>query len=252
MRTGGDVRPLVKLAAVELRLFFREPQAYIWSLLFPVFLVAVLGAVPPFREPEPGLGGLRVIDLYVPVTIAMAVASMALLVTPGTLVLYRQRGILRRLATTPVGPTRILLAQLAVQAVLATAAATLVLLTAGLAFGTGMPRQFAGFVLAFLLTLGAMLGIGLLIAAVVTSAGVASGIGTALFFPLMFFAGLWVPRAVMPEALVRVSDFTPLGSAVQALQDSAQGDWPGVTALLVLTGWAVLSGAAAVRLFRWQ
>ena len=55
----------------------------------------------------------------------------------------------------------------------------------------------------------------------------AGAIGTLLFFPLMFFAGLWVPQATMPATLRDISDYTPLGAAVQALQDAAGGHWPG-------------------------
>jgi len=38
----------------------------------------------------------------------------------------------------------------------------------------------------------------------------------------MFFAGLWVPQQVMPPVLRDISDYTPLGASVQAIQDSLQ------------------------------
>lgn len=73
-----------------------------------------------------------------------------------------------------------------------------------------------------------------------------------LFFPMMFFAGLWLPRASMPESLLEISDFTSLGAAVGAIQSSMEGDWPQLLYLVVLVGYAVLFGAAARRLFRWE
>jgi ABC-2 type transport system permease protein len=73
-----------------------------------------------------------------------------------------------------------------------------------------------------------------------------------LFFPLMFFAGLWIPRATMPASLLQVSDFTPLGAAVQALQDSMLGSWPHPSGLAVLAGYAVVFTVAAARFFRWD
>lgn len=77
-------------------------------------------------------------------------------------------------------------------------------------------------------------------------------IGSLLFFPMMFFAGLWVPRQQMGPALREVSNFTPLGSAVQALQDSMYGHWPHPLTLGVLAGYAVVFGLGAARFFRWQ
>jgi ABC-2 type transport system permease protein len=74
----------------------------------------------------------------------------------------------------------------------------------------------------------------------------------AAFFPLMFFAGLWVPRAEMPDLLRRISDFSPLGAGVRSLQDSIAGHFPPVSSLLVLVAYAAVCGFAAARTFRWE
>jgi ABC-2 type transport system permease protein len=66
------------------------------------------------------------------------------------------------------------------------------------------------------------------------------------------FAGLWIPRATMPASLLRISDFTPLGAAVQAMQDSMGGSWPHPSGLAVLAGYAVVFTVAAARFFRWD
>ena len=74
----------------------------------------------------------------------------------------------------------------------------------------------------------------------------------AVFFPLMFFAGLWLPRAVMPTVLCDMSDLTPLGASAQALTGAMRGAFPSATSLLVLAAYALVFGLLAVRFFRWE
>jgi ABC-2 type transport system permease protein len=174
------------------------------------------------------------------------------LVLANDLATYREKGILRRLATTPVPPARLLLAQLLVS-LAATTAVVVVLVTVGaVTFGTVVPAQPLGFLLAFVLAAAALFAVGLLLAAVAPSGRVATGLGNLLFFPLNVLAGLWLPRAAMPEVLRRVGDFTPLAAAVQSLQDAAGGAWPRPLHLAVLAAVAAAAGMAAARLFRWE
>ena len=75
---------------------------------------------------------------------------------------------------------------------------------------------------------------GLTVCAVARSAGGAIVLGQLLFYPLLFFAGLWLPRQSMAPVLRDISDWTPLGAAVRALQNSMLGVFPSAQSLLVL------------------
>jgi ABC-2 type transport system permease protein len=246
------MNPLTKLTFTETKLFFREPIGVFFTLAFPPLLLVILGSIPSFREPNQDLHGARTIDLYAPIVIAMSIALLAFNGLPQILATYREKGILRRMATTPVRPVVVLAAQLLMCAAMSLVAVILVQTVGRIVFAVPLPRQAGGYVLAYLLTVVTALTIGLLIAALAPSGKGAGSIGTLLFFPVLFFAGLWLPRASMPEVLRRISDFTPLGAGVQSLQDAANGGWPQPLHIAVMLVWTVAAGAVAARNFRWE
>jgi ABC-2 type transport system permease protein len=243
---------LAKLTLTELKLFLRDPTAVFFTVVFPPMLLGILGAIPAFREPSEDLGGQRVIDLYVPIMIGFVLAMLAISVLPTYLATYREKGILRRLATTPVQPSSLLLAQLAMGVGMALVTVALVLGIGVVVFDTAMPEHLLGYLVAFVLAAAGSFAVGLLIAAVAPSGKAASGIGSILFFPMMFLAGLYFPREVMPEVLRRIGDFTPLGAGVQGLQDATTGAWPQPLHLAVLALFAIAASLTAAKLFRWE
>jgi len=249
--TSG-VSALRRLTATEFTLFLRERVGPIWGIGFPMGLLIIFGSIPVFHRPIKELGGLTEMDLYVPILVGFVLAMLGLNALPLALAAYRERGVLRRLRTTPVGPVRVLVAQLIVNATVAVVTVALILAVARLAYHVTLPRQFVGFIVAALLAAAALMCIGLFLAAVVPSARSAQAIGTALFFPMMFFAGLWLPIAQMPSVLRHISHATPLGAAVQAFGDTAQGHWPHPMNLVTLAAYTVAFGLAATKMFRWE
>jgi ABC-2 type transport system permease protein len=214
-------------------------------------LLIVLGIAVTHKHQDV-YGGERFIDVYAPVLMVFVLAILALNALPATLVAYRDRGYLRRLSTTPVGAPRLLVAQLLINLGVATCAVVLIAVVARLAFAVSLPSELGGFVIALLLGAAAMLALGTLIAAIAPNQRIAGLVGSLLFFGMMFFAGLWVPRAQMGPALRHVSDFTPLGAAVGAAQDAVGGHFPHAAHLAVLAAYALIFCVAAGRLFRWD
>jgi ABC-2 type transport system permease protein len=244
---------LRRLTQAELRLFLRERAGLIWGVGFPVILLIIFGAIPGFRSPvSPNLPGVSILDAYVPILIAFVLAMLALNVVPPVLAGYREKGILRRLATTPVGPGRVLAAQLIINISMTIVTLVVLLALARIAYHVPLPRQAGGFIVALALAIAALFGLGMVIAAVATTGRVANATGAILFFPLMFFSGLWLPIASMPAVLQHISHATPLGAAVQALTDAWQGHFPHPLQLITLAIYALVAPAVAARLFRWE
>ncbi|MFE7582265.1 ABC transporter permease [Streptomyces gardneri] len=236
----------------EARLFAREPGSLFWVMVSPTVLLVILGLIPSFQEASEDLGGRRVIDLYVPVAVLFALIMAGLQAMPPVLAGYRERGILRRMSTTPVRPGALLTAQLALHAAAALLSALLVIAAGRLAFGVALPENLPGYALALLLAVAGALALGGAVCAVSRTQKIATAVGSAVFFPTMFTAGVWVPVQAMPDTVQRIVQLTPFGAASQALDTAASGGWPGWAALAVTAVWTVVLTAASVRWFRWQ
>jgi len=208
----------------EARLVRRQPTNMIGSIGLPVVLMIIFGELPSFRQHISVLGGLPLFDTYVPIIMVLGLTMLTLLGLPSPLVSYRELGILRRLSTTPVPPSWLLAAQVVVQLCIA---------LAGLA-------------------IGGLFALGLLIAALAPTANSVNAIGRLTLIPLLFFAGLWLPRPLMPAVLLDISNYTPLGAAVEAIQGSVQTGFPPATPLLVLAGYTLVFAYLARRFFRWE
>jgi ABC-2 type transport system permease protein len=238
------------LVRTEAKLMVREIVPLLWGVAFPMALLSIMGEFS--NGPVKSLGGFSLVASYEPILIAFTCATFALQGLPTVLAGYRERGILRRLNATPVGAGRLLGAQLTVNIVVTLVATLGIVIVGDAAFGVPLPGQPAGFILALILAATAMLTLGLLVASLARTGRVAGAVGTMLFLPLMFFAGLWTPQATMPAALRHAGDDTPLGAAVSALQHSMSGQWPTASGLAILAGYTVVFGLLAWRLFRWE
>ena len=238
------------LVRTEAKLLAREVVPLLWGVGFPMVLLSVMGLFS--HGPQASLGGFSLVASYEPILIAFTVSTFALQGLPAVLAGYRERGILRRLNATPVGAGRLLGAQLTVNFTTSLIATVGIVIVGYAAFGVPLPKQPVGFVGALLLTTAAMLTLGLLIASFARTGRVAGAVGTMLFLPLMFFAGLWLPQASMSPGLRRIGDDTPLGAAVAALQHTMSGQWPSASGLGILAAYAVAFGLIAWRFFRWE
>ena len=236
----------------EVRLFGREPAALFWVMFSPTVLLVILGYVPSFTEPSADLGGRRVIDLYVPVSVLFALIMAGLQAMPPVLAGYRERGILRRMATTPVQPSTLLTAQLVLHGTAALLSALLAVTVGRLTFGVALPGNLPSYLFALLLATGCALGLGAAVCAVSRTQKIATAVGSAVFFPSMFTAGVWLPVQAMPDTLREIVGFSPYGAASVALDAAAGGAWPGWGPLGVMAVWAVLLTGVAVRWFRWE
>jgi ABC-2 type transport system permease protein len=243
---------LGKLLLNETRLAWRTPTGLFGGLGLPLLLLIVFGVIPGTLQADSMFGGVSYFSLTFPVLIVASVLTLSIAVLPQSLIQYRQSGVLRRLSVTPMPPAWLLGAQVVIN--LALVLAGFILLTAAgvVFFSLELPKNIPGFLLVYVLTITSLFAVGLCIAALIKNLPVAQTIGGVLFFGLMFFGGVWIPRPLMLPALRDISDWTPLGASVGSMQVAMQGLFPAWQFLLVLAAYTIVFGYLAVRYFKWE
>ncbi|WP_256837705.1 ABC transporter permease [Ornithinimicrobium faecis] len=254
------MRALRKMVKVETKLFLRDSATVMFGVLFPAALVLGLGSIPTMRETQPDAGGLRSIDIWAPTALVFGMVMIAVQHVPSVIATYRERGVLRKLSTTPVHPRTVLLAQMVVAFVSVVVSASLMIFVAWAVLDIAPPEQPLEFVVAFIVGYAALLGVGLLSAAVVRTSSAANQIGTLLFVALMFFGGAFLPRALMPDLLRDAGEFIPPGlQALTAAWSQEAGELTATASgqpfwlqIAIMAGIAVIASAIAAKLFRWE
>ncbi|MEU4669762.1 ABC transporter permease [Amycolatopsis sp. NPDC023774] len=239
-----------KLLATEAKLFLRTPMWAVFGILLPTAVLAGVGSIRGMREPSEVTGGYRFIDLWVPSLVVVALAMLGLQSIPAAVASYREQGVLRRLATTPVPPAFLLLAQLVLHAVVALAGVGLMLVTARVAFDVPLPRHPLTYVVTLLLGLVSVFALGLIAASIARTAKAAAAFAMIAFFPIMFVGGVYLPRPLLPEVIQRIGAYVPPGT--QPLQDAWVGAGVQPLQFVTLAAFALGGTALAVRLFRWE
>jgi ABC-2 type transport system permease protein len=240
-----------RLTWTELKLNLRDWATTGFGLVLPVGLLVGLGSIPGVDRPDPALGGRRGIDTWVPsLSFTLSFAMLAWFMLPVVLSTYRERGVLRRLATTPARPAALLAAQLIANLLLLAVSLVAVFTVGMLVLDMSAPRNMLGFVAVLSSGVLSLFGIGLLLAAVIPSQRAAQGITWMVFAPSAFLAGVYVPIQFLPGWVAKVGDFTPLAAFRAGLEDVWVGASLRPQHLAVLLVTTVLAGLGAVRFFR--
>ncbi|MGN8247021.1 ABC transporter permease [Cellulomonas soli] len=256
MSTTHPMPALARLTLTEGRLFLRDAGTLFFALFFPALLLLVLGLVmpwadEPFSTTDPDLAGITWITGFTPTMLVLAIATVSFTTFPTLVATYRQRGVLRRMSTTPVPPWKLLVAQVVVNLVALLLAVALALGLAVVVLGVRLPMRPGVFVLAFLLAALSTFAVGSVIAAVAPTASAATGFGMTAYFVSLLLGGVWVPLQVMPAGLRQVAELSPVGAGAQALS-AAWFDEPfPTTSMVVMAVWVLVGVPLAAKLFRW-
>lgn len=161
----------------------------------------------------------RFIEFFVPGIIAMAVMTSSLSGALNINAELRQKGIVKKLATTPITRTEWLLSNIFYQLILAIVSTVTILLVSYAVFNVVL--EINGWLPVFIiLAVFAFVGIGMMLTPVARDAESAAAAGNAFLFPMMFLSGTFFPVEMMPGYLQSFARALPLYYVNEGLRAS--------------------------------
>ena len=171
----------------------------------------------------------RFIEFFVPGIIAMSVMTSSLSGAVNVNAELRQKGVIRKLATTPITHGDWVLSNILYQVILAVLSATAILLVSYAVFKVGL--RIDGWLPTFIvLEVFAFAGIGMILTRVAKEAESAMAAANAIMYPMMFLSGSFFPLEMMPGFLQKIARVLPLYYSNEGLR-AAMVLADGVTAL---------------------
>lgn len=151
----------------------------------------------------------RFIEFFVPGIIAMAVMTLSLFGTVDSDTELRQKGIIRKLSTTPISRTDWILSNILYHFILAVISTIAMLLVSYAVFDVSL--HLDAWLLAFiLLDVFAFVGIGMILTRFAREAQSAAAAANAISYPMMFLSGSFFPIELMPGFLQKIAKILPL------------------------------------------
>ena len=247
-------------AGVELKEFFRQREAVVFTLMLPVLLLVVFGAVLDFD-----LGnGVSFTQYFMAGIIAAGILGASLQNMAISIATERSDGTLKSLAGTPMPRSAYFVGKV-VQVFAVTVAIIVILLLIGVVFyGIDLPSGADWLTFAWVALLGSasctLLGIAL--SSLAKNGRSASATVTPFALLLQFISGVFFQFSEIPTWMQTVAAVFPLKWMAQGLRSvflpdsmaalEPAGSWELGRTALVLVVWCVIGLLLCVATFRWQ
>ena len=247
-------------ASVELKEFFRQRESVVFTLLFPVILLVVFGAVLDYDIGN----GVTFTQYFMAGVIAAGILGASLQNMAISIATERSDGTLKGLAGTPMPKSAYFVGKI-VQVLVVTLAIVVILLAIGaLVYGVDLPSGSDWLTFAWVTVLGsaACTLLGIAVSSLAKNGRSASAMVTPIALVLQFISGVFFQFSSIPTWMQTVAAFFPLKWMGQGLRSvflpdalAAQepaGSWELGRVALVLALWCIAGLLLCVATFRWQ
>lgn len=248
-------------ATVELKEFFRQRESVVFTLLFPVILLGVFGAVLKYKIG----GGVSFTQYFMAGIIAAGILGASLQNMAISIATERSDGTLKSLVGTPMPKSAYFVGKIA-QVLVVTVLIIVILLAIGvLAYGVDLPssgRDWMTFVWVAALGSAGCTLLGIAVSSLARNGRSASAMITPIALVLQFISGVFFQFSQVPVWMQTVASLFPLKWMAQGLRSvflpeflarqEPAGTWELGRVALVLGVWVVAGLLLCVATFRWQ
>jgi ABC-2 type transport system permease protein len=251
----------VARGGLEIRQFMRQRESVVFTLAFPIILLAIFGSVFKTTLAE----GVTFSQYFVAGMIASGLVNTGFQQLAITIPMEREFGSLKRLRGTPmhvasyfIGKSLLVLVSMAIQVVL--------LLAGGMIFfGVQLPSDpYKWLTFTWLIVLGsaASTALGIAFSSVPKSGRGASAVVSPVVIILQFFSGVFFVFTDLPGWMQQVAAIFPLKWMTQGMRSvflpdlfalrEVAGTWETERTFLILMAWLVAGIFLAIRTFKWS
>jgi len=249
-RRRNTMRLVVHQVRYEQLSFWRNPQSAVFTFIFPVVFVVIMGALFGGIRRSAYFNGLSALQYYVPTIAALSVLGSCYGQLAVALAARRQNGVLKRVRATPL-PAWTYFTGLLAHCVLVSVVDVGLIVGVGRLYGVPLPSHWLALVATLVLGSASFCALGVAVASVIANAEAAPAVAQLVLFPLLFLSGTYLP--IHSVLLNRITGWLPVRPFNEALTGPlvlhAGVDWHH---LAVLAAWGVLGAVVAVRRFRWN
>ncbi|MET0236036.1 MAG: ABC transporter permease [Kibdelosporangium sp.] len=248
---------------IELRQFFRQREQVVFTFLFPVLILALLGSIfkDSFQE-----SGVTAAQVFTASMVGAGIIATSFVNLTISVALDREDGTLIRLRGTPVPALSYFIGKIVLVFVASVAEAALVIGVGIVLFDVQLPAsvdKWLTFGWVFVLAVVSCSLLGIATAAIARSASGAAAVGNLPYVGLQFVSGVYIiPITTLPVGMVTVASFFPVKWVGQGFRSvflpegmakfEMAGTWELGKTALVLGGWCVAGLVLCVLTFRWS
>ena len=251
----------VKRGKLEIKQFFRQRESVVFTLLFPLILLAIFGSVFDTKIAP----GVTFSQYFVAGMIASALVNTGFQQLAIFIPVERDLGALKRLRGTPMPATSYFIGK-AILVTFSMLVQVALLLAAGVVFfGVELPTQGSKWLLFIgLLITGSIVStiLGVAFSSVPKSARGASAIVSPVVIILQFFSGVFFIFTDLPGWMQQVAAIFPLKWLTQGMRSvflpdsfatrEIASNWEVGRTFAIIGIWLVVGSFLAVRTFKWD